>query len=227
MRFFTVLFCLLAFSTLINAQSFQLQSDTLLKKVNLNETINYISTYATNTTTVEKTLRWTQNRLFFGSKWSLSQVCDNILCYLPSIVTRTIKLGPGEATLLKLQIEHNGQDTCGYYTITVKEDGTSGVEETIHYFFNGAECSAMSSVRKIDNVETVKIFPNPSADYVQLSSNENVKNVSIYNSNGAVVKQIWDYNMGLISVKELPTGTYYMMFSFQNGKMGVSKLFKN
>jgi len=227
MRFFTFLLSFFSVVTLTNAQSFSVQYDSLSSKVDINETINYIANSATNNSGEEKVLRWTQNRIFSGSKWTLSQVCDNIQCYLPQITTRTVKLAAGESTLLKLQFEPKGQDTCGYYTITVKEDGSSETGETAHYFFNGESCSALNNVTRLNNVETVQIFPNPSVDYVQLSTKEAVKNLKIYDSKGVIVKQIFDYNNGLIPVKELSAGTYYMMFDFLNGKTGVSKLFKN
>ena len=227
MRFFTILSVLMLMANYANSQSFQFKVDTLSDNVHKGEFENYISNFAVNMSDEGKTLRWTQTTIFKGSQWSNSQVCDNNLCYTDKILTRTIDIQPGDSSLLKILFRPNGQDTCGYYTISVQEDGTTEVDETAHYFFNGENCSALSKVTRLDNVETVQIYPNPSVDYVQLSSKEAVKNISIYDSKGVVVAQIFDYNNGLIPVKELPTGTYYMMLSFYNGKTGVSKLFKN
>ena len=222
MRFFTFLLSFFSVVTLTNAQSFSVQYDSLSSKVDINETINYIANSATNNSGEEKVLRWTQNRIFSGSKWTLSQVCDNIQCYLPQITTRTVKLAAGESTLLKLQFEPKGQDTSGYFTIDIQENGSSTIDATAHYIFNASTLS----FNKIDLVESVKIFPNPAKDYVQLSTKELIRTISIYNSAGKIVKQLNNYNNGLIPVKELSAGTYYMMFDFLNGKTGVSKLFK-
>lgn len=228
MKFSTILLGLFFISTITNAQSFKVQSDSMFATVQKDEFENYIQNFGYNITNETKVMRWTQQTIFKGSQWSNSQVCDNILCYTDKIQSKTIEIPGGEKTLLKLLFKPNGQDTCGYYTITVKEEGADHDDDVAHYFFNGSTCTAVpAGIRRIENVETVKIYPNPGTDYVQLDSKEPVRNVVIYNGQGRIVKQVIDYHKGLIPVSELTPGTYYMMMTFYNGKMGVSKLYKN
>lgn len=227
MRFFTFFVSLLFISSFATGQTFRFRIDSMYTTVQKDEFENYISNFGVNTTNETKIMRWTQKTIFKGSSWSNSQVCDNNLCYTDKILTRTIEIPAGDSTLLKILFRPNGQDTCGYYTISIQENGSGEIDETAHYFFNGQDCEAVAGFKRLDNVETVRIFPNPSADYVQLSSKEAVRNVTIYNAQGLVAKEVQDYRNGLIPVGDLPVGTYYMMFSFYNGKTGVSKLFKN
>ncbi|HMT77553.1 MAG: hypothetical protein KBF75_01600 [Saprospiraceae bacterium] len=228
MRFFTFLLAMLLFSTISFSQTFKVQNDSMSTTVIKDEFENYIQNFGYNTTTETKVMRWTQKTIFKGSQWSNSQVCDNILCYTDKIQSKTIEIPGGGNTLLKLLFRPNGQDTCGYYTITVKEEGADHDDDVAHYFFNGSDCSAIAAgFSRIENVETVKIFPNPSSDYVQLDSKEAVKNIIFYNTEGRIVKEVLSYNKGLIPVNNLIPGTYYMMMSFYNGKMGVSKFYKN
>ncbi|HMY84871.1 MAG TPA: T9SS type A sorting domain-containing protein [Saprospiraceae bacterium] len=228
MKFFTFLLCFFLFSTVANAQTFKLAEDSMSTVVEKDEFENYIQNFAFNLTTETKVLRWTQKTIFKGSQWSNSQVCDNNLCYTDKILSKTVEVPAGGNTLLKLLFRPNGQDTCGYYTITIKEEGKDNDEGVAHYFFNGTDCEAVASgLTKISNVETVRIYPNPAKDYVQLSSLEAVKNIAIYNTEGRLIKEIMDYRNGLIPVNDLNRGTYFMMLSFHNGKLGVSKLFKD
>ncbi len=222
MRFFSFLLSLFFLINFSNAQTFTIKEDTLSKKVHPDEFENYISNYAVNITNESKTLRWTQKTYFKGSLWSKSQVCDNNLCYTDKILTKTLVIKPGDSTLLKILFRPNGQDTSGYYTITVQVDSTFVIDDEAHFFFNGAT----SSTRKIDAIESVKIYPNPAVDYIQLNSKDLIKGIKIYNGRGSIVKSINDYNKGLITVKDLPSGTYFMMFTFYNGTLGVSKLIK-
>lgn len=220
MRFFTVLFTFFLVINYTHSQSFQFIADTLHDNVKPDEFENYISNFAVNVSDEAKTLRWTQKTIFKGSQWSNSQVCDNFLCYTDKILTRTIDIQSGDTCLLKILFRPNGQDTSGYYTITAQEDLTSTIDDTGHYFFNGATASA----KKIEEVETVKIYPNPAVDYIQLASKELIRDIAIYDAKGVVVKSITNYNKGLIQVNDLATGPYYMIFTFNSGKLGVSKL---
>ncbi|MCO6459889.1 MAG: T9SS type A sorting domain-containing protein [Saprospiraceae bacterium] len=228
MKFSTIVLGLFFISTITNAQTFKVQSDSMFATVQKDEFENYIQNFGYNTTNETKVMRWTQKTIFKGSLWSNSQVCDNILCYTDKIQSKTIEIPGGGNTLLKLLFKPNGQDTCGYYTITVKEEGADHDDDVAHYFFNGTNCTAVpAGIRRIENVETVKIYPNPGTDYVQLDSKEPVRNVVVYDAQGRIVKQVIDYHKGLIPVSDLTPGTYYMMMTFYNGKMGVSKLYKN
>ena len=222
MRFFTVLFVLFLVINCTYSQSFEFRVDTLSDNVHPDELENYISNFAVNVSNEAKTLRWTQKTIFKGSKWSNSQVCDNFLCYTDKILTRTLDIQSGDSSLLKILFRPNGQDTSGYYTITAQVDGESTIDDTGHYFFNGAT----ASLKKIEEIETVKIYPNPAVDYVQLASKELIREIAIYNLQGVMVKSLSNYNRGLIQVNDLASGPYYMIFTFNNGKLGVSRLTK-
>lgn len=220
MRFFTVLFVSFIVINCTHSQAFQFRVDTLSDVVHPAEFENYISNFAVNVSNEAQTLRWTQKTIFKGSKWSNSQVCDNFLCYTDKVLTKTIDIQSGDSSLLKILFRPNGQDTSGYYTITAQVDGNSTIDDTGHYFFNGNT----AGFKKIEEVETVKIYPNPAVDYVQLASKDLIRDIAIYDARGVVVKSISDYNKGLIQVNDLASGPYYMIFTFNNGKLGVSRL---
>ena len=221
MRFFTF-FAAILIANLASAQSFHFVVDTLQDNVYPFHDENYIANFAVNNSEETKVMRWTQTTIFKGAKWSNAQVCDNFLCYTDKIKTKTIQLGSGDTTLMKILFKPNGQDTSGYYTISIQEEGASTLDDLAHFFFNGST----ASTKRINNVETVKIFPNPSTDYIQLNSKELVKNITIYNATGIIVREVNNYNNGLIQVKDFPSGIYYIMIDFYNGKTGVSKLMK-
>lgn len=66
----------------------------------------------------------------------------------------------------------------------------------------------------------VSIFPNPSADYVQIQTSDNLKSVDVYNTSGQLLIH---QNMAQIDVRNLPYGTY--IIQGQTDKGSFSKKF--
>lgn len=54
----------------------------------------------------------------------------------------------------------------------------------------------------------VKIYPNPTSDFVQIEINDVIKVVEIYNPAGVLVKKV--FNTNYIEIKDLPRGNYFL-----------------
>jgi len=67
-------------------------------------------------------------------------------------------------------------------------------------------------------VPTISIFPNPSADFVSLLSEETISKVEIYNLNGSMVLSMENQsNLTFIDVRTLQSGVYiFRLFSKSN-----------
>jgi len=68
------------------------------------------------------------------------------------------------------------------------------------------------------------MYPNPSNEYLSISSNEKVKNVIIYNLVGSKVLETTSINT--INISALTSGMYMVVVETEDGK-GVQKLIKN
>ncbi|WP_138434475.1 T9SS type A sorting domain-containing protein [Winogradskyella algicola] len=68
------------------------------------------------------------------------------------------------------------------------------------------------------NANSVKLYPNPVSDRLFIKSTEQVKNISIYNINGQLVKQAIETSNG-IDVSVLPSGLYMIQINTSNNSI--------
>lgn len=103
---------------------------------------------------------------------------------------------------------------CGYFS-----DGPAGVEGI--FKFNGNVNLAVS-----DNAvkSSLKISPNPASDVVTVSSNKEIKAVSIIDLSGKKVKSV--ATSSKVDVSSLAKGTYILQVSYVNGAVENTKLIK-
>ena len=93
-------------------------------------------------------------------------------------------------------------------TLNAKNNGT------------GCEGTAYVTIRanvSIENVEDAEmaVYPNPTSAFVNITTNENVKNVSIYNVMGQQVMSV--NGSKVIDLRSLNNGTYVMRVQLENG----------
>jgi predicted outer membrane repeat protein len=87
--------------------------------------------------------------------------------------------------------------------------------------------SAIKSV-KMENEETVKVYPNPSSDFINIETNSNskIKNIQLVNAKGSVV-----YHSNLfenkIDISNQPLGIYFLKIEETSGKITLEKVLKN
>lgn len=71
---------------------------------------------------------------------------------------------------------------------------------------------------------TLKVFPNPAVDVVNVSSKEEIKAVSIMDLSGKRVKAV--QTKGEVNVSSLTKGTYILQVLYTNGSVENTKLIK-
>ncbi|MBQ4819022.1 ELWxxDGT repeat protein [Aquimarina sp. MMG016] len=77
--------------------------------------------------------------------------------------------------------------------------------------------------------ELIKLYPNPVVNEIQISETPSKNRLSIYDGNGSLVKQLFDYSKNdIINVAELPSGMYMIEIIFfdYRGKTLVKKFIK-
>jgi hypothetical protein len=85
---------------------------------------------------------------------------------------------------------------------------------------------APGSVQEFSEAGQVNIYPNPSSDFVYISSNNTISDIEISNALGETVKsQILDYTSGIIDITDLHKGIYIIRIKSKNGaSLSVKKL---
>ncbi|MFN8337653.1 MAG: T9SS type A sorting domain-containing protein [Saprospiraceae bacterium] len=92
-----------------------------------------------------------------------------------------------------------------------------------------AQSYAGSNQSPIDGVsEDIKVYPNPTVDYFQITNGLNIRKVVVYNMFGKEVKSYFHYNNAQHEVSDLKSGMYIVKLLDERNKVIKSiKLHKN
>ena len=114
---------------------------------------------------------------------------------------------------------------AGKYTIKVTNKGSllNGAQD-FTLIANGLDDMSLSTL-DFDENDVVKLYPNPAKEYISynLPLNFNLKQVTIYDTLGKVIKQFDNSTSSGINISELEKGIYFI--NFKGEKNSVNKKF--
>lgn len=151
------------------------------------------------------------------SSWDY-QNCDNNQCYSSNVTSNIdpeigldapFYLGAGETFEYQYHILPRMQAGCcrAYVQFSLVDDPTNILATTeIDIKINDPDC-AIVSVNDVE-LEALKVFPNPVSNMLQVSNNEVVETVRIYNILGTIVKEFDAKGINEFNVSDLVPGTY-------------------
>lgn len=90
-------------------------------------------------------------------------------------------------------------------------------------YINDLECAATGINNRIENNTTIRLFPNPANDKLNIHSDTPISKVEIVNIHGQLVKTA---NTKTVSISELPNGLYFVKVISSHGDIHISKLVK-
>ena len=95
------------------------------------------------------------------------------------------------------------------------------------YFCGSTNLCSSTTVIDInsDSKENLKTFPNPVIDQIYFKNQMSFESLSIYNANGAVIKQIQNFNGLSIDLKDLPSGIYFVR-AINNNQLFQERIIK-
>lgn len=79
------------------------------------------------------------------------------------------------------------------------------------------------SVNDVSSVQEIKLYPNPTKNYVNIEGLELMSNVRLLNTHGKLIKKIESQNQ--ISVQNLPNGVYILVYEIE-GVLKSQKIIK-
>jgi Secretion system C-terminal sorting domain len=144
----------------------------------------------------------------FDPAWEFF-VCDLNLCYgstierCPPSKPNTMKIGNN-----LFQYHFKPHNTEGVSTVTVKFYADKNLTQETHSTVININVSETVSTKDLNNINNLKVYPNPATDYFQLSNAVGVKKIVVYNMFGKEVKSYFHYPNAQHEISELKTGMY-------------------
>lgn len=174
-----------------------------------------LKTRVTNVSDSTVFLKWTRLELDKPGEWD-TQVCDNIDCYIPIVSSNIdpelgldapIMLEPDSSLDMILYVLPNGVFGTGRIELDLSlADQPDSILQTIVYLPDVRE-------RTVSNVEdllapNLRIFPNPAADYFELTSHQGIDEIIISDMFGRQIKAYPAISGKSYDISQLPNGIY-------------------
>lgn len=164
------------------------------------------------------TVKWKRNVVQLTDGWDTA-VCDKNLCYTPTYGETSeadgtnLVLAAGEESNFDIHVYPNGLEGSAIVELTATD--VTNAENTVTGTFNfNQETTSTFSLAKPD----IKIYPNPTVNYISLSNEEYVERLAIYNIVGRRVKLFNANYSNQYDVVDLPTGMYLVRLIGENDK---------
>ncbi len=171
-----------------------------------------------NESDVEVTLMWKRNIIELKDGWETA-VCDKNLCYVPSYGETSaadgtnLVLAPGEESNFDVHVYPDGTEGFAIVEVTATDITNAANTVTGRYEFNRMSTST-TNLNKAD----IKVYPNPTIDFISISDADQVERLIIYNIVGRPVKMFDANYANHYDVMDLPTGMYLVRLMGENDK---------
>ncbi len=154
-----------------------------------------VTDQVTNNNTYGTKVRWVVTAYYADPNWAFGGFCDNHSCYgagtnpLSPALSGTSDLIAGK-TSGDAHAFFNGdlaaKNTKAYITVSFTDTAFGGSNITATYYAY-KDATGIITVTKTD--DNISIYPNPAQGYIDVrySSNDDVKNIAIYNLIGKLV----------------------------------------
>lgn len=166
-------------------------------------------------------LRWRRIEIDMPPQWS-TWVCDNNLCYGPATsqtpdgFPMDIKAGEGGT----MDVHINPNETVGTGIVKIEialYNDTTVILDTATYVFD----ALLTSTAELTPRGPIKVFPNPTTNYIMLSDAEGIDEMVVYNLMGREVRSFQAAEGRRYPVADLPNGVY--LLSLVSEEEGIIK----
>lgn len=174
-------------------------------------------------------LEWRYITHSVPASWSIEGVCDNVLCRPLSTLTSgnwfrtdTISSTPATFYFSLLNVPSNG---VGFMRVEVRDPQVPGFSRMVTFIANRSAQGITTTVRV---EESIKVFPNPAHESVNVSfeNSDNIKTVGVYNLLGQPISMFHIVgNSANIPLNEAPTGVYFLRMFDAQGKIVATRRF--
>lgn len=150
-------------------------------------------------------------------------VCDKVLCYGQNVDKNSIENEMGQGRhLFEFHFKPSIKPTCslpGCTLIDLVLYGDSRFSEEIYRVKIDVNDCLTSNTINLSDILSVKVYPNPAQEYFQLSNDENVDKIKVYNIFGSEVKSFFHYKNAQHIIGDLKSGMYFVKMLDTNNKI--------
>lgn len=120
----------------------------------------------------------------------------------------------------------------GTYTVTFNADTLSDGIYIANLIQNGQYHninlvkSQSSSITEIDDQENIEVYPNPTTDFLNISTDLKVERLKIYDINGRIKVKVENMQFKKVNLQNLDEGTY-LLYLETDKRIFVKKVIKN
>jgi len=165
-----------------------------------------------NNSSEKKTVLWERNVLSLSEGWETS-FCDKNVCYNPDIETFEFDLDSMEQAEISVYGYPKGFDRAavgieGATTVEIKLTDASDATNTVSAVFDVKSDGFTTTSTRFVAKPNIKIYPNPTSQYISLTNATDVNRLMVYNIVGRPVKTFWANTNNQYDVANLPIGIY-------------------
>lgn len=154
------------------------------------------------------TVSWKRNIIELTDGWETA-VCDRNLCYLPTFeetsaeTDTNLELLPGEESNFDIHVYPNGIEGAAIVDLIATDINDPNNTITGRYTFNQTTTNTQFVTKS-----NIKIYPNPSAQYISLTDATAVERLMVYNIVGRAVSSFRVDSSNQYDISNLPIGIY-------------------
>lgn len=195
-----------------------------------------VNDFIINNNSYNTKVRWVVTAFYADPNWTFGGFCDNHSCYgsgtnpLSPVLSGTSDMIVGKSTA-DAHAFFNGdlaaKNTKAYITVQFTDTTFGGSTITATYYAY-KDATGIITVAKSD--DNISIYPNPAQGYIDVrySSNDDVKNIAIYNLIGKLVsvyKVSSNTSAHCEFNDEMPSGIYLARITDSRGNVIATRKF--
>lgn len=227
-----ILFCFTAFFAFGQDSPIQFEAEVveLTEEITADNGDDFFSFIAKgkviNTSTDTVNVKWTRVFVDGPTEWD-SQTCDFNACWSPIVVSNIdeslelnepLILAPGDTSNMDVYVNPNFTAGMGTFEIQISTvENPDQILTVGTYNFNLMMTTAVADI----DYNQIRIFPNPTTDYIRLDYSEGIDELVVYNLVGNPVRRYEVRNGVRYEVGDLPDGMY--LISLLNYDEGIVK----
>lgn len=168
-------------------------------------------------------LKWRRRVLSIPNGWT-TKICDNNLCYVEIVGSN---IDPDLLLEEPVIIEPFGTANLDVHIIPYGATGTGVVEIELSLMGEADDIIGVAEFqmevaereRRPASRKSLRVYPNPSSNYLNVSTSPLVDKVRVYNMVGRVVKIFDASRLGVYDISGLPNGIYLVSLVDEKGNV--------
>lgn len=163
-------------------------------------------------------VKWERHEVFLTSNITTA-VCDPVTCWFPGISTKTFQLEKDSFGQLTVHFYNAASDPApgqaGSGIVHLKLTNLNNAADTLTAVYT---YSTLTGTKDLP-APTVKLFPNPTADFFTLEQAEEVASMRLFTLDGRIVARFESSADNTYSIANQPVGNYVLSFEDKNGQL--------